>query len=134
MLIELRCATHGGAREGAVPGNLNSEPNEDSGKQGVIVPLSSAKAAPIKKKLKKISSTRIEITKNSSLRVFFFFFFLRLGQSFCRITVAVVLNHYAKPPCFSGAKKTKLACVLTRLSCSVLSEEGLHNKETMQIR
>lgn len=42
MLIELCCATHGGAREGAVPGNLNSEPNEDSGKQGVIMPVSSA--------------------------------------------------------------------------------------------
>lgn len=28
MLIELRCATHGGAREGGVPGNLNSESNE----------------------------------------------------------------------------------------------------------
>ena len=49
MLIELCCATHGGARGGAVPGNLNSEPNEDSGKQGVIVPVSSA---PIKVKAK----------------------------------------------------------------------------------
>lgn len=27
MLIELRCATHGGAREEVVPGNLNSEPS-----------------------------------------------------------------------------------------------------------
>ena len=27
MLIELRCVTHGGAREEVVPGNLNSEPS-----------------------------------------------------------------------------------------------------------
>lgn len=93
MLIELRCATHGGAREEVVPGNLNFKPNEelsDDGKQGVIVPISSAKLTPRKVKNKtqtKISLTRTELTKNSSLRVAFI-----RGTLFYRIHGAVVLT------------------------------------------
>lgn len=79
MLIELCCATHGGAREGAVPGNLNSEPSEDSGKQGVIVPVSSAKPAPIKVKTKN-QKNKLDEKSNSRKAPHCEFFFLRLGK------------------------------------------------------
>ena len=73
MLIELRCATHGGAREGAVLGNLNSEPNEDSGMQGVMVPVSSAKPAPIKVKNKNQKNQLDENRNHEKLLIVSFF-------------------------------------------------------------
>lgn len=42
LFLLLRISTHGGAREGIILGNLHSQPNEDGGKQEVIVPVSRA--------------------------------------------------------------------------------------------
>lgn len=53
LFLLLRISTHGGAREGIIPGNLRSQPNEDGGKQEVIVPVSRAKPATKKVKSKK---------------------------------------------------------------------------------
>lgn len=53
LFLLLRISTHGGAREGIILGNLRSQPNEDGGKQEVIVPVSRAKPATKKSEKQK---------------------------------------------------------------------------------